>query len=242
MKLRSALRLLLAAGACACSLAASLAHADIREMFGYTDSTTPVMLQLNGGAAQVRAADQGWFDDMGDRGNATGNYATGVCGIVYLCANPRDTVYRNFFVFNLAGIAPQIASASLVLWNPDKFDVSGPGYFSTHDSETFVLHEVHSAPSDLAMIDSHRLDLFQDLADGPFYGDRVVSWSDNGTFVSVSLNAAGIAALNEAAGGAIVIGGSLVGVDPIPEPDALPLMLVGISLLAWQVRRRREVL
>jgi len=235
-------RLVLLASACILSVAASVAHADIREMFGYTDATTPVVLQLNGGATQLAAVDQGWFDDTGSRGNASGNYATGVCGIVYLCANPRDIVYRNFFVFNLGQVTPQITSASLLLWNPDRFDVNGPGYFSTHDSETFLVHEVHSAPSELAVLNSHRVDIFQDLADGPLYGERVVSWADNGTWVSVALNGAAILALNQAAGGTIAIGGSLAGVDPIPEPNALPLMLLGGALLGWQVQRRRSAM
>jgi hypothetical protein len=238
MKLRSCLRRIVLAGAYLVTAGTGVAHADIREMFGFTYFTTPVQLQLNG-ATQIAASDQGWLDDTGSRGNATGNYAVGVCGTVYLCANPRDIVYRNFFVFNLAQVAPQITSASLLLWNPDSSDFNLPGYFSTHDSETFLLHEVHSAPSDLAQLHSQRIDIFRDLVDGPLYAERVVSWSDNGTWVSVGLNAAGIAAINQAAGATFVIGGALAGVDPIPEPATLPLMVVGAVLLGWQVQRRR---
>ena len=67
------------------------------------------------------------------------------------------------------------AVETLLLWNPEKFDVSGNGFVSSHATETFQLHEVHASTAELAAINSHRVDVFDDLGTGTFYGERVMS-------------------------------------------------------------------
>jgi hypothetical protein len=230
--------LILIVCASACTVLPGAAHAELRTVFGYTDFYNRAILEINGGATQVAASDQGWFDQFGDRGVDVGNYIAGVCGVEYICSNHQDIVYRDFFAFNLAGVVPQVSSASLLLWNPEKFDVSGNGYISTHDTETFLLHDVHTSLADLAAINSHRVDVFDDLATGTFYGERVMSYADNGAWVRVDLNAAALVAISNAAGGSIVLGGSLANVGPIPEPQTIVLVIGGLGWLGWQARRR----
>src|SRR4051794_37069352 len=59
------------------------AHAELRIAFGYTDFYNRAILEVNGGAMQLTANDQGWFDQFGDRGVDVGNYVVGVCGMQY---------------------------------------------------------------------------------------------------------------------------------------------------------------
>ena len=233
------LHILLLLCASACAMLTSAARAEIRVAFGYSGSYNPAVLELNG-AAQLSAFDQGWFDQYGNRELSEGNYIAGVCGLPFdYCNNFNDVVYRDFFAFNLAGVAPQVTSASLLLWNPEKFDVSGNGFVSSHATETFQLHEVHASTAELAAINSHRVDVFDDLGTGTFYGERLMSAADNGTWVRVPLNAAALAAINDAAGSNIVFGGSLAGVGPVPEPQTYAVLLGGLGWLAWMVRRRQ---
>src|SRR5215208_5146321 len=108
--------------ASACAILPGAARAEIRVVFGYSGSWNPVVLELNGGAAQLSTFDQGWFDQYGNRELSEGNYIAGVCGVPFdYCNNYNDVIYRDFFAFNLAGVAPQVTSASLLLWNPEKF-------------------------------------------------------------------------------------------------------------------------
>jgi hypothetical protein len=240
MALPRTLHMLLLVCACTCAVLPSAARAELRVVFGYSSFFTPAILELNAGAVQLSAHDQGWFDEFGNRAPSEGNYIAGVCGLPYdYCGNSHDVVYRDFFAFNLAGVTPQVASASLLLWNPAKFDVSGDGYTSSRATETFLLHEVHTSTAELAAINSHRVDVFDDLGDGTFYGDQVMSAADNGTWVRVPLNAAALAAINDAAGSGIVFGGSLANVGAVPEPQTIVLMLGGLGWLTWTARRRQ---
>jgi hypothetical protein len=238
MELRRRLQLLLLV--CACTVLSSPARAELRVVFGYSNGYTPAVLELNGGAMQITAHAEGWFDQFGNQEVNEGNYIAGVCGAPYYCSNQSDVVYRDFFVFDLAGVQSNVASASLLLWNPEKIDYyNGDGYVSSRDTETFLLHEVHTSTTDLTQINSHRVDVFDDLGSGAFYGERVMSAADNGTWVRVQLNATGLAALNGAAGSTLALGGSLAGVDAVPEPQTVALMLSGLGLVAWRVRRSR---
>jgi hypothetical protein len=240
MQLRRRLQLLLLV--CACTLVASPARAELRVVFGYTSAYTPAVLELNDGAVQITAKAEGWFDHFGNQENNEGNYIAGVCGLPYnYCSNVSDVVYRDFFVFDLASLQSNVASASLLLWNPEKTDYyNDNGYMSSHDTETFLLHEVHTSTTELTQINSHRVDVFDDLGTGTFYGERVMSAADSGTWVRVPLNAAGLAALYGAAGGTIALGGSLANVGAVPEPQTFALMLGGLGLAAWRVRRSRS--
>ena len=82
------------------------------------------------------------------------------------------------------------------------------------------------------------MDVFDDLGTGTFYGERVMSAADNGTWVRVILNVEALAAINRAAGSSIAFGGSLANVGAVPEPQTAVLLLGGLGWLAWRARRR----
>ena len=105
---------------------------------------------------------------------------------------------------------------------------------------------------------------FNDLGSGTAYGNYVASASDNGRFIDITLNTAGLAAINAAVGSRFLVGGRLTTVDAglgsqtvfgftdqdlpdtqliltpaqVPEPGALCLM--GAALFALGVTRRRK--
>lgn len=213
------------------------ARAEMREVFGFTSSAIPPVLELDGGAMRINASAQGWFDDLGKRGPG-GNYVVGLCGSGYFCEEPgRD--HHDFMRFDTGQLGSRVSSASLLLWNPQALDGGGDGYFSSHSSETFLLHDVTSSPADLMQPGTRRPDIYADSGSGTFYGQAIVSAADNGTWVRVPLNAAALDAINGAAGRSIAFGGSLAGVNAVPEPGTIGLALGGLTLLAWRMKRRR---
>jgi hypothetical protein len=179
-------------------------------------------LVVNGVGGMV-PFDTGWFDSNGLHHFLNDNFAV---GIDYLGVD-----HRNFFVFD-----SQIGVTSLALqsngfaWN-----------FDGHPSMTWTLYDVSS------VIDlSHNYSgaagvaIYNDLGTGIVYG--TMTFFSQPAMVTVSLNAAGIAAYNAAGntGSAFTIGGALVA-NAVPEPASWALMITGFGLTGGALRRRAVV-
>jgi subtilisin family serine protease len=148
----------------------------------------------NGETVTLNAFDSGWWDATGFHDEFNDNYVTALLS---------GLEYRDFFVFDLSGVAQQIAAAELRVFNP--YD----GFFSPDPTETYSLFDVSTPLGSLEASGGGQTAIFNDLGTGTNYGSQVVSPADNGQFVSVSLNSAGLAALNASLGGQTALGGAL---------------------------------
>jgi hypothetical protein len=151
----------------------------------------------------INAIDSGWYSESGMHVAVNDNYVVGeVSGVVR----------HNFFVFDLTAVVDDIVSASIQLYNPDSALPALRGYVSPDAAETFELYDVSTPIASLSASSAAGpagVATFDDLGTGTVFGQRVVSAADNGTTISVALNADGLAALNAARGGLFALGGAL---------------------------------
>jgi hypothetical protein len=210
---------------------------------------------LCAGVLQVEATtiltytDRGWYTSDGFHDPDEPNYIVG----------RYDVDYRNFFVFDLSSVTGTITSATLKLFNPS--DRPGSGYLSPDATETLELYDVSTSIASLTD-GTTGVSAFTDLGSGTSFGSTIVSVADNGTFITITLNASALSALN-VAGGLFAIGGA---VTTLSGPDfqyvfgnsdlnpgttleletttALPtpgtLALFGISFMSMLVNLRRR--
>ena len=202
------------------------------------------------GSFTLTALDTGWYDQTGFHDAANTNYISGRSG---------DVEHRNFTVFDLSGLSGPIISAQLQLFNPGP---PLPGYSSPNPFQIFTLFDVSTPISTLVASQTGRTDIFADLGTGTAFGAQVVSAADNGKFVTINLNPAGLAALNAAEGKQIAFGGAITDLDlttldeyifgfsngpdtvrlvvtAVPEPASLALMGTGlVASLIYGWRRR----
>jgi hypothetical protein len=207
------------------------------------------LASASAGSVTISASNSGWFAANGFHNAANKNYIAG----------DFDT-YHNFFTFDLSGINGAITGATLRLFNPAGGFDGDPGTYTLYDvfTSAAVLNTSHSgaSPEDVA--------IYNDLGSGTVYGTVTVSALDNGTLISINLNAAAIAALNSANNGLFSIGGALRGSEarifansdglgltkelvvqtndsgPIPEPMTLVLFGTGLAACAAKLRRRKQ--
>ncbi|MFN7934134.1 MAG: BACON domain-containing protein [Bryobacteraceae bacterium] len=132
-------------------------------------------------------------------GNGTFTSGTNHAVGYYTGAPPGEL--RNFFTFNLTGLAGKITAAKLRAFNP------ATGFSSPDASETYSLFDVSTTLNTLITLAGGTA-AFNDLGSGTQLGSVSVSASANGTVVEVNLNAAGIAYLNSV-NGTIAIGGAI---------------------------------
>ncbi|OQW41790.1 MAG: hypothetical protein A4S08_12100 [Proteobacteria bacterium SG_bin4] len=200
--------------------------------FAWTHGIGSAQLVLNG-STTLTATNRGWVDDLGTNnfGGATGNYIVGTCGSSDSCFG-SDRYANNYFAFDIDGISGT-TSAVLNLYQPAVGENGGAdgGFLSQSSSLLYTLFDVSGNP----LTDSG-LGIFGDLASGISYGSFVVDSSSNGTIVSIALNAAAVSAIN---GGSdtFFIGGTI---SPVPEPATYGMLLAGLGMLGFMVRRRNQ--
>ncbi|OLE39488.1 MAG: hypothetical protein AUI36_25755, partial [Cyanobacteria bacterium 13_1_40CM_2_61_4] len=157
-------------------------------------------------ALTINASDSGWHSSAGNHTASNQDYVAGWV---------TDTEYHDFFVFDLStlSVTDTILSATLHVYNPKAGEPNASftnGYDSPDASETYNLREVLTpaaavtAPSVLNPV------VYTDLGDGTLFGSYAASNADNGAFIDIPLNAAGIASAQTFVGiGSFVLGGQV---------------------------------
>ncbi len=219
-----------------------------------------LVLPIQAGAATVTL-------DFSDRGSYTVSGSHTPSNLNYLTGLGVSSEQRSFFVFDLATVvAGTITSATLHLFNPFLgFGSTDPclGFPSTI-CEPLTIYDVNTPIANV--VDGTGgvgpCPAFCDFGTGILYGHVTVSAADNGSFVNITINPAGLAALNSASG-LFAFGGALADVTPpgggvvfrvngalttqlildgqlVPIPAALPLFLTGLAIFGFVARRRRH--
>jgi hypothetical protein len=146
----------------------------------------------------LAAVDRGLYDPNGTRDPNNDSYFVGTIG---------GGVFNDFFVFDLGGVNGTITSAQLQLFEPDG------GYSSDLASETYDVGSVSTPIATLIATQTGAagLAIRDDLAAGTLYGTVTTTAADDGTVITITLNAAALAALNASENMQIAFGGTLPG-------------------------------
>lgn len=160
----------------------------------------------------------------------------------YFVGQEEGSERRNYFVFNLTGIASPITSATLRLYNPIFNPDSANGYFGDA-TETYELTSTTADPTAIQGAfgpGAAGQAIYNSLGTGTSFGTITASTASNGQTLTLTFNAAGLGALNAGIGGLVALGGritTIVGggnqylfnaVDPtggLPINDTPPVVL-----------------
>ena len=185
----------------------------------------------------LNAVDSGWYRDTGYHDSSNTNYIVG---------KDSNSIYRNWFVFDLTSFSDLIISATLRL---DTADVSATGDYSIFDVSTGI--------SALRAGGTGLTSIYDDLGTGSSYGLGTIPDSHDNVNKDFALNSTAIADLSNASG-LFALGGSysttcgyafgassvgtrqlILETDPknvVPEPTTM--ILFGIGMAGAFVRKR----
>jgi hypothetical protein len=159
----------------------------------------------------LQAATRGsYLSDGSSNGAAAGNsYVVGDCNrIDPRCpgGGPGPAEWRNWFRFDLSSVSGHVRAATLVL------NVSSGFSSTTSPAATYELFDV--APANLAGLGTNSQAIWTDIGSGISYGSYVAFDTDSsGTTIAISLNAAGLAAINASLGSSFALGGAMTGLQ-----------------------------
>ena len=139
-------------------------------------------------SVQVNATDSGWYTNVGFHYPVNQNYYAGGEGSFDV---------RNFFVFNLSGIA-DVESAFLRIYT---YSISGPLSYTLFDVTTNTTSLTNASAGVAA---------FNDLGTGTAYSSAtLLDFGNTYSFINIPLNTSAVAAINGSAGSLFAIGGAV---------------------------------
>jgi len=157
------------------------------------------VLAMMAGAAMaqtnVNSSERGWYNDLGIHQTSNDNYFAGV-----EIGNVNGNAFRNFFVFDIPtlGVGEDYTSAILSLIS-EVSQVGVPETYTLWSVETGIAALVGGTGGPAAT---------EDLGDGTVYGTATITSGLNQT-IDITLNSAGLAAINGKKGQQIAFGGTL---------------------------------
>lgn len=162
--------------------------------------SSPEDIQLRitfGTSTVINALDHGWYSSSGYHDPGSANYVAGYVASV--------GTHRNWFAFALPALGDTLFNAQLLL-NP--FSGASPSGW-----ENYVLHDVVTPTAELIAGGTGKVQIYNDLADGVFFGGRNVFVTENSPMSAIALNSRFVAAARAASSGTIALGGSISTID-----------------------------
>ncbi len=147
-------------------------------------------LRLEAGTVTVFSVDRGWYFQTGFHDPVNTGYLTG-------WDSSSNGNFAGFHVFN-PSVSGVITSATLRIFNPPPGapPTDGYGYHGDATESLYVVDVVTSIPALVA--GTAGFGGYSDLASGYIYGSTTVSAANNGTLVSIPMNAYFLSQLNAA--------------------------------------------
>ena len=165
--------------------------------------------------AEKGAENFGWWDTKIGHILGNYNYFAGYNSIY-------DSIFHNFFSFDLSGLVGTVNSATIKL----------APYAASHPftAMRYELFDVSTPAQDLLLKSGINQVIFSDLASGKSYGSfNVISDPSVLSEISISLSSSAIFDINNRRAKYFSIGGA---VNQIPEPSTIYMLLLGMFFIA----------
>jgi hypothetical protein len=201
------------------------------EVYIFADTPSGQQQLVLNGTTTLSATGSGWYTDLGRHDSNDANYFVGTD----LTPN-----FHDFFVFDLSNVTGPITSAVLSVGN------SSVGYFDSNSNSSTAVYTNWQVGTSIASLEANNsagatgVSIYDDLANGNFYGATTVGYADNGNQVNITLDAAAISDLFASEGHQFAIGGALAAAPSAPEPSTWAMMILGFAGIGLMAYRRKS--
>ena len=188
----------------------------------------------------VNNTDSGWYSQSAVNGSGNTNYSAG---------NHLNSQLNDYFSFSLAGVSGSLTAATFNVYS-----------YSVFIAGTYSIYGTSLTPAQVGGGCNNCISTFTALASGPAIGSINVMTSNSNSWLTLTLNSAGLAWLTTNEGNGIVLGGAFpqpadgndndlfgysdfnggnnLSINTVPEPGTLMMFGSGILGLAGVTRRK----